>query len=108
VANAPELTTGAITEAIRKGNYYSSCGPEFHRIEFDGAQVSFTTSPVQFVRLAGPGFVGKRHGSFGDERITEGAFSVPPEWDYAYVEIEDSQGRRAWTNTLFTPDEERA
>jgi hypothetical protein len=27
--------------------------------------------------------------------------AVPPDWDYAYLEIEDELGRRAWTNTLF-------
>ncbi len=101
VVNAPELSAGAITEAIRSGNYYSSCGPEFHRIEFDGVEVSITTSPVQFVRLVGPAHEGKRLGGFGSEQITAAAFTVPAEWAYAYLEIEDAQGRRAWTNTLF-------
>jgi hypothetical protein len=104
VVNALALSAGAISGAIRRGNYYSSCGPEFQRIEFDGAQVRLATSPVQFVRLVGPGYLGQRLGGFGDERITEVAFNVPPEWDYAYIEIEDGQGRRAWTNTLFTQD----
>ena len=103
VVNAPALSTGTITEAIRRGNFYSSCGPEFHRIEYDGAQVGFATSPIRFVRLVGPGSEGKRLGSFGGEEISEAMFNVPSDWDYAYLEIEDACGRRAWTNTLFAP-----
>jgi hypothetical protein len=102
VANASELSAEAITAAIRAGNYYSSCGPEFHGIACDGSQVSITTSPVKFVRLVGPGFLGERIGDFDDRMITEAVFDMPPNWDYAYLEIEDSQGRRAWTNNLFT------
>ncbi|MCC7352278.1 MAG: CehA/McbA family metallohydrolase [Anaerolineae bacterium] len=102
VVNAKDLSADNIMEAIWSGNYYSSCGPEFYRLEFNGTQVSFSTSPVQFIRLVGPGSLGKRLGSFNDETITEATMSVPSQWDYAYIEIEDRQGRRAWTNTLFT------
>ena len=59
------------------------------------------TSSVQFARLVGPAYFGERLGQFGRRRMTEAAFDVPPEWDYAYLEIEDDRGRRAWTNTLF-------
>jgi hypothetical protein len=103
VVNAEALTELAIVGAIRRGNFYASCGPAFTRIAYDGAQVHIATSPVQFVRLVGPGPRGERLGSFGDEQITEAALAVPPEWDYAYIEIEDASGRRAWTNTLFAP-----
>ena len=105
VVNAPELSTRAITEAIRRGNFYASCGPEFHHIACDGAEVSIATSPVRFVRLVGPGSEGKRLGSFGGEEISEAMFDVPPDWGYAYLEIEDARGRRAWTNTLFALSE---
>jgi hypothetical protein len=105
VINAPELSASAVMEAIRRGNYYSSCGPEFHAIEFDGASVRIKTSSVQFVRLVGPGSEGQRRGSFESERFSEATFSVPKDWQYAYIEIEDERGRRAWTNTLFTSED---
>ena len=102
MVNAPVLTTDAIMDAIRRGNYYSTCGPDFAEIEFDGAAVSVRTSPVRFIRLVGPGSKGQRRGSFGSERFTAATFTVPADWQYAYIEIEDECGRRAWTNTLFT------
>ncbi len=102
MVNAPERSQASIMDAIRRGNYYSTCGPEFHAIELDGTDVHLATSPVQFVRLAGPGSSGARLGSFDGQELTEATMTVPRDWDYAYLEIEDHAGRRAWTNTLFT------
>ncbi len=101
VVNAAERTPERILEAIRRGNFYASCGPEFHAIRHDGGYVEIETSPVQFIRLVGPAYRGDRLGSFDDQRLTGARFAVPAEWDYAYLEIEDDRGRRAWTNTLF-------
>jgi hypothetical protein len=99
--NAGACTRGEILTAIRRGNFYASCGPAFHSIRWDGREVHLRTSPVQFVRLVGPTVHGARTGSFDGDRLTEVSFVVPEAWSYAYVEIEDAGGRRAWTNTLF-------
>ena len=101
MVNAPVLSREAILEAIRAGHFYSTCGPEFRTIEHDGRQVHVETSEVQFARLVGPAHWGQRVGSFDGARLHEASFVVPDEWGYAYLEIEDAQGRRAWTNTLF-------
>ena len=100
VVNAPELSRPAITAAIRAGNFYSSTGPEFHTIAYDGTTVTIETSPVQFARLVGPGSMGKRVGNFEGTLFTEATFEVPPDWAYAYLEIEDGRRRKAWTNAL--------
>ena len=101
VVNAPALTREAILRAIRAGHFYSTCGPEFRAIAYDGRRVHVETSTVQFARLVGPAHWGKRVGSFDGRRLTEATFEVPEEWVYAYLEIEDAQGRCAWSNTLF-------
>lgn len=103
MANAAECTAPAILAAIRSGNYYSTCGPEIHSIAFADGEVWLETSPIQFARLVGPASNGKRLGSFGGELLTSVSFTVPENWRYAYIEIEDTQGRRAWTNPLFAP-----
>jgi hypothetical protein len=102
MVNTDECSHEALMRAIRRGNYYSSCGPAFHTIELNNDQVHLTTSPVQFVRLVGPGYQGRRTGSFDKPKgITETSLPVPREWDYVYIEIEDGTGKRAWTNTLY-------
>ena len=101
MVNAAECTREAIFAAIRAGNFYSSCGPEFHSIECDGASVTVRTSPVSFIRLVGPATRGVRVGSFEGKTFTEATFEIPPDWATRRLEIEDAAGRRAWTNTLF-------
>ncbi len=105
VVNVPTRSRQAILQAIREGSFYSSCGPEFHTIEYDGTHVRFESSPVRFARLVGPAHWGKRTGSFDGDCLDQGAFEVPADWSYTYLEIEDAQGRRAWTNGLFVGGE---
>lgn len=101
MVNAPECTPQAIMSALRAGNFFSSRGPVFETIEYSEGRVSFRSSPVQFARLVGPRSAGARTGSFDGTLLTEGTFEIPPSWDYAVLEIEDSSGKRAWTNPLF-------
>lgn len=101
VANAPSCSRDPILSAIRAGNFYSTCGPEFYSIAYDGEQVTIRTSPVQFARLVGPAHLGDRVGSFHGHLREEASFPFPQDWPYAYLEIEDEQRRRAWTNPLF-------
>lgn len=104
VVNAPGLSQPAILDAIRMGNFYSSTGPAFYRMTGDGNTVTIETSPVQFARLVGPAHLGKRIGGFEGKVFTVAEFDIPPEWAYAYLEIEDARGHRAWTNALFIAD----
>ena len=101
MAQAPACEREPIVDAIRAGRFYSSCGPAFHAIEGDGREVHVRTSPVQFIRLVGPAHLGKRVGSFDGATVEATTFEVPGDWSYAYLEIEDAQGHRAWTNALF-------
>lgn len=101
VVNAPELTRESILSGIKLGNFYSSCGPDFKSITCDGKYLRIECSPVKFVRLVGPGFYGWRTGSFDGELLTQACVEIPANWDHIYMEIEDKDGRRAWSNTLF-------
>ena len=106
MVNAAECTRPAVFAAIRAGNYYSTCGPEFHTIEYDGFNFAVRTSPVAFVRLVGRRGLGTRVGSFEGDLLTEATFEAPADWPYAYLELEDARGRRAWTNNLLAPQAE--
>jgi len=108
VVNARARTPAAIIASIRAGNYYSSCGPLIMDLSFDGETVYVRSSPVQFIRLVGPTWEGSRIGYFDGKLISEAAFQVPKTWRYVYLELEDSQRRRAWTNTLFVDTPQNA
>jgi hypothetical protein len=104
MVNAPECTPKAILTALRAGNFYSTCGPEFFDLQFDGETVTLRCSPVQFIRLVGPGYHGHRCGSFDGRLLSEASFTIPPDWPYVYLEVEDAQGHRAWTNPLLVKE----
>jgi hypothetical protein len=101
VVNAAECTPQTILPALRAGNYYASCGPAFEAITYDGEKVTMQCSPVRYARLVGPRWSGVRANAFEGELLTSASLTVPQDWPYAYLEIEDEHGRRAWTNTLF-------
>jgi len=101
VANTAGKTAEELLAAIRSGNYYSSCGPDFLDIRLENGAVCIETSPIQFARLVGPHSLGLRLGGFDGKLLSSARFELPADWEYAYLEIEDVAGRRAWTNTLF-------
>ena len=99
MVNAPECTKKAILESLFKGNFYSTQGPIFESIQFNGNKLFVSTSPVKFIRLIGPKSLGKWIASKGNG-IKE--FEIPSDWTYVRLEIEDENGKRAWSNSLFS------
>lgn len=104
MVNADACTPGMIIEAIRRGDCYASCGPEILSITWDGASVHVSMSPVRYARVVGQQARGVRRGSPDGDLLTEVTLPVPDDWAYAYLELEDDAGRRAWTNNLFVAD----
>ena len=102
--NAPDRTPDSLLASIRAGNFYASCGPEIHALEFEGGTVTARTSPIRFARLVGPAWNGLRLAGPDGGTMEEVSFEIPSEWPYAYIEIEDTQNRRAWTNPLFVAE----
>jgi hypothetical protein len=106
---AAALSPEALRLSLRRGRFYSTQGPLFHEIAFDGRELHCRTSEVQFARLVGPRSHGRRVGSFDGRMLRE--FSFPLEavlrtegFTHARIEVQDDRGRRAWTNTLFVAE----
>ena len=99
---ARDRSPASILEALRAGFFYSSTGPELLSLEWTGTTVRGRSSPVSFARLVGPRHKGQRVGGFDGSTLTRFELTLPDDWPYARLEIEDSCGRKAWTNTLFS------
>ncbi|MFH0920798.1 MAG: CehA/McbA family metallohydrolase [Fibrobacterota bacterium] len=102
MVNARALTQDAVLAALRSGNFYSTTGPAIHFFSVRDNLVTLECSPVKFAWLTGPTHRGQRLG--GEGTLTHASFCVPRDWEYACIVLEDEQGRRAWTNTLFIGD----
>jgi len=104
MVNAPELSEGALMEALRRGNFYSTSGPEFKNIHIEqGNRVVAETSPVLHARLIGPPTKGKWKADIEKRKMTKVNFRIPEEWAFARLEIEDEFGQKAWSNPLIKP-----
>jgi hypothetical protein len=92
----PEL----LLDALKRGDFYSSQGPEIHDIVIDGGAVRVACSPASWVSIAGSG-----SGSacvHGDDMTTA---TLPldclQEGGYLRVTVTDDRGRRAWSNPIW-------
>jgi len=102
MVNAPELTEEALLAAIRRGNFYSSNGPVFESITIEqGNRIVTETSPVVYTRLTGQTGKYKYKGASDQTSATRTNFRLPDDWIFARLEIEDANGKRAWSNPLL-------
>ncbi len=101
---APERSREALTAAIRSGSFYGTTGPQLYDIRYEADTVEISCSPVRSIRCVGPKGAGLRTLASDDAELTSARFQVPDEWPSPRIELEDSCGRRAWTNPLYTSD----
>ncbi len=96
---AEELSSEAVLEALRRGRYYASTGPEIRDLKIVGEKVIVETSPVESIALVSAPELGDRRIAPEGESIARAEF-VLPQARYCRVEIIDRLGRRAWSNPL--------
>lgn len=104
---ADRLDRDSILAAIRAGRFYSSTGPKFHSLEFADGKLTVRCTPARHIWLNGPAWLMQRINCPDGSTREEHTFDVGellaknPDVPYLRLEIEDPQGRRAWTNKLF-------
>ncbi len=113
---AGERTSEAVLGALGSGAFYSSTGPEIHAVELGARTVTVRCTPAASVTL----FAGRRRGA----RVNAGRLGYPHNGrvlersddgsitavelrkprgttPYGRIEVEDTMGRRAWTNPFW-------
>jgi hypothetical protein len=116
MVRAAERSQAAVLDALRSGRFYGSTGPEIHHVEHDDNAVVVRCSPAQSVTLvssrhrgarANAGRLGYPNASTILERDSAGLITAcrlekPPLAPFGRIEVCDPQGRKAWTNPLWT------
>ena len=102
VFRAAELTYPCIIDALEKGNFYASTGPDILELWVEDNKVHVKTSPAHAIRMV----TGARHcGNIGDEdwdkNVDEAEFELRPEDGYFRIDVADDQGRRAFSNAYW-------
>ncbi len=98
MVKAPELTYGAVTEALLNGNFYSSMGPEIHGLSVEDGMLKVETSPVDKIFVMTQGRNCYREAAVPGQTISGGSFSLNGTEGYIRVQIRDREGRYACSN----------
>ncbi|WP_040486093.1 CehA/McbA family metallohydrolase [Lutibaculum baratangense] len=93
--NEPE----ALLEAMKRGDFYSSQGPELRELCRDGDHLEIACSPATTICVLGRG---TRAETVQGRQLTRAR--LPPEkflGDWCRIVVRDASGRHAWTNPLW-------
>jgi len=103
---AAALTQGAILDALRRGHFYASSGPEIHDLWLEESQVHIRCSPVASIDFVGNGPLSARVSAVPGGTLTEASFRIRRRQRYVRVACRDAGGRWAWTNPIFCDEGE--
>lgn len=101
VVKAHEKSEEGIVDAILKGRFYSSRGPEIYEFGIKDNEVYIKCSDVREIHFTafnplGYSFVGEK-----GELRNSASFSVNENWIYVRAEIIDDNGYQAWSNPIY-------
>ncbi len=96
------LTPEALLAALKRGDYYSSTGPQIYDLQISDKKLTIRCSPADsiFVTGKGPRSVFKHGKGMIAEELDLSNFDSP----YCRVTVRDRNGDRAWSNPIWFED----
>jgi hypothetical protein len=102
LVRAPRLNQPAILEALHRGEFYSTMGPEIFDVQLDGREVTVRCSPARSIFLIGDCYHCPMATHAWDGRpLIEATFTLHRQQEYLRVEVVDMDYQSAWTNAYF-------
>ncbi len=98
---ANELSYSSVIEALEKGEFYSSMGPQIKELTVDGSRVHIETSPVEQITMLCS--AKKTFFAIGteDAPITSADFEIPEDASFVRFDAVDFKARHANTRGFF-------
>jgi hypothetical protein len=97
---AEELTAEAVCDALLRGRYYASTGPELLGLTVSDGKIAVETSPVASIAMVSAPERGERARAEAGEAITSAEFALPKA-RYCRIEATDAAGKTAWSNPFL-------
>lgn len=99
MARTDDGSVDGILEAIRRGDFYASQGPELH-VRREGQKLIADCSPCATIDfLSNSSWVADK--MTRGENLTHTAYTIKPWEKWIRVEVCDDQGRFAWSNVIW-------
>lgn len=100
--HAKEFTYGAVMEALEKGDFYCSFGPQIKEMTIgEDGTVRVRTSPAERIYLKTRGRRGISAFAASGETIEEAEFKLDGTEGYIWLDVVDAKGKHAHTNAYF-------
>lgn len=98
---AEKLDAASIVNALRRGDFYASQGPEFYELELEGDVLRISCSPVQRIIFSSDRVWARERCKVGRD-MTDASYPLNRESGESFVRviIEDEHGRKAWANPI--------
>ncbi len=101
---AEKLDYPSIANALVKGNYYASMGPEIYDLWYEDGKVHITTSPAATIRMnTCTSHAGVVHAENG-KLLTEATFEIRKMMHYFRFTVTDVNGKHACTSAYYLND----
>ncbi len=101
MVQAEKLDNTAIADAIKKGNYYSSTGPEIDEFYLDEGVAYAKGSDCKSISFVTNARNRRYSGESENESINHAEHKLSGYESYVRVELEDFKGKRAWSNPIY-------
>ncbi|MEO5567607.1 MAG: CehA/McbA family metallohydrolase [Gemmatimonadaceae bacterium] len=99
VVRADTLTADAILGGIRRGDFYASTGVALDSLELNRREIRLTMTPREDERFVTE-FIGSRGRVFATVRGPRATYRVRGTEGYVRARVTDSNGRKAWTQSV--------
>ncbi len=101
MVRAEAYTQEGILAAMKNGDFYSTMGPEIRSVAFADGRIHVTTSPARKITFRTTQFFGGTQIAPDGGELTEAGTAIDlDEMEWVRVEVEDHEGRKAWSNPL--------
>ncbi|MDR7810837.1 PHP domain-containing protein [Lacrimispora sp.] len=101
---ARELTYPAVMQALKRGDFYSSMGPEIHSLYIEGKDLVVKTSPVEKIYMKMEGKNCRMKIALKGESLEEARFPLTGREGYIRVVCRSEDGLYANSNAYFLKD----
>ena len=101
---ADKLEYRTITEALEKGNFYATTGPEIKELWFEDDTVHIRCSEAESITLNSGIRQARIKWAEDGSYLTEASFKIAPDWKYIRLTVTDYRGKHANTNAYFTDE----
>lgn len=102
---AENLDYKSVIEAMEKGNFYASCGPEIKELYYEDGKIHIECSPAADICMLTLGRLGKRFANSDGSPVTSADFKIDKEhFGYVRFRVTDTSGKKAWTNAYYIDD----